>query len=252
MRAALRDVGAYSARFLHRNSDGIHIPVTYRASWNDGFGARGWKLDAAIGDPEIIASTRETGLRLPTSVFVHDIVDHLLCGFAPSGHRAEAMALVQLAQRTGSDPTPDFRQMVEEDILAGRVLGEDWHSFLPADLLALLPAEDTCGNKAMARLERQLGRETLIGHLVGRFFKLGHAGDEHTRESCKKLSLEASNRRELGLALQQVIAACDGLVEAAAAEFIEAVVTVSASGCAMTLGHGRPADLTVAYRVRVG
>jgi hypothetical protein len=29
----------------------------------DGFGARGWKLNSTLDDPEIIASTRETGKR---------------------------------------------------------------------------------------------------------------------------------------------------------------------------------------------
>ena len=61
-------------------------------------------MNATIGDPEIIASTRETGQRINTSAFVHDILDHFLSGFGVSGHRSEAMTLIQLSKRTGSDP----------------------------------------------------------------------------------------------------------------------------------------------------
>jgi len=61
-------------------------------------------VNATIGDPEIIASTRETGQRINTSAFVHDILDHFLSGFGVSGHRSEAMTLIQLSKRTGSDP----------------------------------------------------------------------------------------------------------------------------------------------------
>jgi hypothetical protein len=253
VRGAMRDVTTYPACFLYRDAAGIRVPVTYRASWNDGFGARGWKLDATLDDPEIIASTRNTGLRLPTSVFVHDIFDHLLSGFAPSGHRAEAMALAQLALRTGADPTPDYRQMVEEDVVAGRVLGEPLRSFLPADLLRLLPEDaGLSGPVAMRRLRDQIGPEALTGRLVDRFFELGRSGHGHAIESCKKLMLDPSKRDERGLSLQQALDACDSDVEAAGAGFIEAVVTIGAEGCALTLGRERPAACVPGFRVEIG
>lgn len=69
--------------------NGIRIPVTYRHEWHDGFGARGWKLDYSLDDPYIIAATAETGNRIPTSVLVHDILDHYLCGLPLSGQRNE-------------------------------------------------------------------------------------------------------------------------------------------------------------------
>lgn len=43
----------------------ITVPVIYRHEWADGFGARGWKLEVAIDDSEVIAATSETGLRIP-------------------------------------------------------------------------------------------------------------------------------------------------------------------------------------------
>jgi hypothetical protein len=85
------DVPGYPPHMLHVDEARITIGARYRQTWTDGFGARGWKLNSTLGDPEIIASTHETGSAIPTSVLVHDILDHLLSGFAPSGHRAEAV-----------------------------------------------------------------------------------------------------------------------------------------------------------------
>ncbi len=107
----------------------IQIPVTWRLEWDDGFGARGWKLDDSLNDPYVIAATADTGSRIATSVPVHDILDHYLCGLPLSGHRNEAIALVQLGLRTGSSPAPDFAAMVDEDLLQGRVNGESMRSF---------------------------------------------------------------------------------------------------------------------------
>ena len=78
------DVLAYPGDLLRVNFGHVDVAVTYKRQWDDGYGARGWKLDATIGDPAIIASTRETGEKIKTSVFVHDILDHLLSGFGIS------------------------------------------------------------------------------------------------------------------------------------------------------------------------
>ena len=118
------DVAQYPSALLQITDTSVRVPVTYKQLWDDGFGARGWKINATISDPEIIASTRETGQNINTSVFIHDILDHFLSGFGVSGHRSEAMALIQLSNRTGSSPAPDYEQMVREDILNGRVNGE--------------------------------------------------------------------------------------------------------------------------------
>ena len=109
----------------------ITISVVYRSLWQDGFAARGWKLAVAINDPLVIASTPYTGSHIPTSVFVHDILDHYLCGLPLSGHRNEAIALTQLGSRTDTDIGMDFQQMIDEDILSGQVNGETLDSFLP-------------------------------------------------------------------------------------------------------------------------
>ncbi|MBK1716092.1 hypothetical protein [Thiocystis violacea] len=83
-------------------------------------------IGAYLADPEIIASTRETGGVLPTSVLIHDALDHLISGFAPSGHRAEAMALAQLAERAVSrQRSASSRCMAEVFVFCGlHIMGE--------------------------------------------------------------------------------------------------------------------------------
>ncbi len=129
-----RDVRRLPPEVLRIDAGEVCLGIHYRARWDDGYGARGWKLVANVADPEIIASTRETGAALPTSVLVHDALDHLVSGFASSGHRAEVMALAELARRTGCDPTPDYRQMIQEDLLNGQVVGERAAAFICAAL----------------------------------------------------------------------------------------------------------------------
>jgi hypothetical protein len=161
---------------MSRHATKVRVPCLYRRTWQDGFGARGWKLAGTANDPEVIASTAATGERIPTSVFVHDILDHSLCGLGPSGHRNEAVALLQLAARTGADPTPDFAQMVDEDLLQGRVLGETFRQFLPPELTKTLPAGIRDGKAIVERLQAQLGPEVLRKRLIAWFFELGREG----------------------------------------------------------------------------
>ncbi len=193
----------------------VCVPVSYRACWEDGFGARGWKLDADLADPEIIASTRETGGVLPTSVLVHDTLDHLISGFAPSGHRAEAMALDRLALRTGADPTPDDRQMIREDLLAGHVLGESAASFIGKALRRHCSADIDLDDdrQVMADLRRRLGEDALTEALLARFKVLGATGRAHALASWRRLGLDPERSGPLGLAMQAVLERIDRAVE---------------------------------------
>ena len=179
----------------------VRLACHYQRCWQDGFGARGWKLASAVGDPEVIASTAATGERIRTSVFVHDILDHILCGLPNSGHRNEAVALVQLARRTGADPTPDFVQMVEEDLLQGRIIGESLVGFLPADLVSHLAATDQDGRAIITALQAVLGKEGLRERLIARFFELGEAGAAQAAARYAAHRLDYDQRGALGLGI---------------------------------------------------
>lgn len=224
------DIRVYPADLLKLSDRGVEIPVTYMDSWNDGFGARGWKLDATINDPVIIASTRETGQCIPTSVFVHDVLDHFLSGFGVSGHRSEAMALRQLSLRTGSDPSSDYLQLINEDILCGMVNGETMSDFLPESLQISLPvsrqaraAQDAVvdhhaeevlpGSAQIECLAGIHGQEKLAEMLLQHFHEMGRDGEQHAVASWKLAGLEHELQTETGLALQKLLVIIDSDAE---------------------------------------
>jgi len=226
-KSSYKDVTQYPHKFLQINLDKIRIPVTYKKSWDDGFGARGWKVDVAIGDPQIIASTRETGQRINTSVFIHDILDHFLSGFGVSGHRSEAMALIQLAMRTGSSPESDYKQIIEEDILNGRVNGESMKSFLPSSLIDLLPDNaDKSDKEIISFLKNALGVDRLTDTLVNHFFTLGKAGKKHAENNWMKLGLNHYKQTEMGDALQKILIEIDNKADELNIEEIKGRITI--------------------------
>jgi len=225
---AFRDIRNISTNFLQISSQGIQLPVTYKKSWDDGFGARGWKLDATIGDPEIIASTRETGQKINTSVFVHDILDHFLSGFGVSGHRSEAMALIQLSKRTHSDPGPDYEQMVREDIINGRVNGEPLITFLPEELKKLLPLTTDMSNKEIISfLKLKISEKTLCDILIKHFYTLGKAGEKHATASWLSLDLDSKKQTEIGLALQNLLNVIDLKVEETGTKKLKGFIVIN-------------------------
>lgn len=194
---------------MSRAETEVRIPFSYYREWQDGFGARGWKLDCSIGDPMVIAATAETGEQIPTSVFIHDILDHHLCGLPMSGHRNEAIALIQLATRTGADPRPDFAGMVREDLMQGQVNGEPLREFLPPDLREVLPKGLDDGRLIIGRLCEKLGEEALRERLIQRFFELGENGAAEAADTYSSHGLDYRRRSELGLTLQALLVEMD-------------------------------------------
>ena len=249
---AFVDVNRYATDQLKRHAHGVEVFATYKKEWDDGFGARGWKLNAAINHPDIIASTRQTGERINTSVFVHDILDHLLSGFGSSGHRSEAMALVQLARRTGVDPAPDFRQMINEDLMTGRVNGEALGTFLPRDLLAILPPDESLPDKAvMPFLIDSMGDDALVESLVNHFFKLGNRGNGHAIRSWRKLGLAYENAANTGMAVQSLLEKADDEAESSGVERLDASVIISKKDCVLIATAGRPGYSRAVYHTEI-
>ena len=243
----------YPSNLLRRDRQRVQVPVTYKRVWDDGFGARGWKVDATIGDPEIIASTRETGQKINTSVFIHDILDHLLSGFGVSGHRSEAMALIQLSKRTGSDPRADYEQLVREDILNGRVNGETLMDFLPEELSGMIADTPALSDREkITYLCEQLGENPVVKLLVDQFFSLGRAGEAHADETWELLGLDTENRTAIGQALQSLLEVIDRRVEDMKVEELHGMITISDTCVAFSMTQDRIIESIEGYRVEVG
>jgi len=248
-----RDVHAYPPAYLSLSLAGVCVPVSYQKTWHDGFGARGWKLDVASADPAIIASTRETGGRIPTSVLIHDLLDHLLSGFEISGHRAEAMALIQLGKRTGSDIGHDYLQMVHEDLRYGHVNRESLASFLPHKLLANVPQDKYADGRGIIQaLQAQFDEDELDEQLVQHFHDLGERGKDHAQDSWRLLGLKPSRCQEIGLALQRVLSEVDQQVENKGIEQLNAIFIISNEQCALEICNAAGSGVRTRYSSRVG
>lgn len=246
------NVDQYQSDLLQKHNGSVEVPVTYRKVWNDGFGARGWKVNAAIEDPQIIASTRETGQRVNTSVFIHDILDHFLSGFGVSGHRSEAMALIQLSKRTGSNPGPDYEQLTREDILNGIVNGEKLRDFLSTNLISMIPDNSGMTDKEIiAYLKEKLGENRLVKYLVDNFFELGKLGESHAAESWKILELDISKQSEIGHALQKLLEVIDQNVEKLGIEYLHGYIKINNNHVSFTINEPYSIDSIGNYNVAV-
>ena len=214
----------------------VVLPATYCTEWQDGYGVRGWKLDVSLDDPAVIASTEETGARIPTSVFVHDIVDHHLCGLAMSGHRNEAIALNLLSERTGSSPIPDYTQMTEEDILPGQVNGEAMKSFLPDNLVKEVPEAIRNDNAGLIQhLSAELGRARLKDLLIRHFETLGKMGYENAREAWSETGLDFQKRKQIGLCIQKLLEQSSAYLIETRPETLHAEFRLSNDSCCLAI-----------------
>jgi hypothetical protein len=163
------------------------------------------------------------------------VLDHYLCGVGIGGHRNEAIAIGQLAERTGSDPSPDLQQIIEEDILIGHINGESMESFLPDWLKAFLPADQSNSPKIIEQLESRLGRETLRHALLDHFMALGAKGAHEARLSFERYGLEYLRRPRMGWCLQSILEEADEFVVTQNLEQASGDFYVSNDACGLTL-----------------
>ncbi len=216
-------------------SGSLVVPVTYRNEWQDGFGARGWKLDAAANDGQVIASTSYAGEKIPTSVLVHDLLDHCASGFGFSGHRNEAMATAQLGLRTGAEIRSSYASMVEE-VLRGEVEGEGLDSFLPLSLKPHLPTEDLSPRERMRHLAEMLGVNELRTILLSQFYEIGLAGVPHAIASWRRHGLDYDRRADLGLCLQRLLVRAESVLARQDPQYLHATFSLANDGSTLELG----------------
>ncbi len=221
---------------LHHSEpvSGISIPVTYQSEWQDGFGAHGWKLDLTASDDRVIACTSYTGDKTPTSVLIHDMLDHLVSGFPLSGYRNEAMATTMHGLRNGIETTSSFEWMANE-MLTASDLNESLLPFLPANLAGTLPDDITPGLAQVNHLLQHTGRDKLHSILLEGFFRVGMEGVPRAIRQWHQQDLAFCKMRGIGLALQALLEQADGLVMDIDSPGLSAIFNVSSDACEIQL-----------------
>lgn len=210
------------------------IPVSYRDEWQDGLGARGWKMDCAIGDPVLIATTAYSGDKVPTSVLIHDMLDHFASGFGLSGHRNEAKATLQLGLRTGAEIASSYAQLAE-DIFASGINGETLAQFLPPALCALLPADAANDRERIAALVQRLGRTSVKDALVEQLWACGNQGRAEAMISWQRYGLDYARRSAIGVCLQQLLECAERHVNELSLITVQGQFIIGNAACAIVL-----------------
>ena len=212
----------------------VIVPIRYHSEWNDGFGARGWKLEAAIGDDQVIASTAFTGAISNTSVFVHDIVDHHLCGLPLSGHRYEAVAVMLHAIRSGVPVDRSIATMVDEILETGHC-GEELDTFLPTSITRYIGSLADSPKDIMQSLRLQMGTPILRNRLIEHYYHLGIWGVEKAQLNWESKGLKISHRGAIGLCLQRLITRADRYVTNNAIVETNGAASVGNEICRLTI-----------------
>lgn len=220
---------------------GVCIPITYRAEWDDGFGAQGWKLDTALDDRQVIACTSYTGHKSPTSVLVHDILDHLVSGLPLSGYRSEAVATTVHGLRNGIEVQSSFQWMVDE-IVAATHLNESLSPFLSPAVANLLTADAGPGLPQKNQLLDRLGKEALHKALLAGFFRVGLAGIPQAMQQWANQGLEFSKMRAIGFALQALLQRADAYVSERKSQCTHARFIISNDTCHMHIDTASVSD----------
>ncbi len=213
---------------------GLIIPVSYRDEWQDGLGARGWKMDRAIGDPVLIATTAYSGEKVPTSVLIHDMLDHFVSGYGLSGHRNEAKATLQLGLRTGTEIASSYSQLAE-DIIAAGINGEPLAQFLSPALCALLPAAAATDRERIAALIHRLGRTTLKDAVIEQLWRYGNQGRAEATASWQAHGLDYTRRSAIGLCLQQLLVSAEHYVNELSLTACQGRFIIGNGACAMAI-----------------
>lgn len=220
-------------------SSGKQFDLTYHSEWRDGYGAQGWKLDLAMDDPEVIACTAYTGNKTPTSVLVHDMLDHLISGFWLSGYANEARATAMHGIRNGIEVRSSYEWMADE-MLGAKLLKESLTDFLPASITDGIPALTT-PDEMIALLLENNDPADIRSHLVEGFFRIGLSGIPIAVSNWQDQRLDFGRMHSIGLCLQTLLIEAQDIIGNWAAETAKGRILVGNEVCEFSVGTGDPA-----------
>lgn len=185
----------------------VTLGVTYAQSRHTATGGA-WHIDPAVA--------AGIGMDCPahghdSPELVHELLDHWIPGFPLRGAGAEAKALVQFAARTGADPMPGLRGIVDRLLLQWDAHAapptESLRDLLPTELHACLPRTKAVDEAELRRhLRAELGDGLLRAHLSARLLELGWQGMAPARATWFGRGLDFHRRQALARALGRVLA----------------------------------------------
>jgi len=222
---------------------GVILDVVYRSEWDDGFGARGWKLTSTISDQRVIATTAFIGEVSDTSVFVHDIVDHHLCGLGIGGHRNEAIAVFLHALRSNV-PIESSITMMVEDLMKSGECGERLETFLPREMLVITDYDIVPRKRFMHSIIQQYGERDIYERLVEHYYMIGASGVRAGLNAWASHGLLNAQRTAIGRCLQTLIEQMDTHMLDLEQTTAEARVYIENHICCASI-NGRQFDVSV-------
>lgn len=223
---------------LEDQSNHKHFDLTFHSEWQDGYEAQGWKLDAAINDPQVIACTAYTGEKTPTSVLVHDILDHLVSGFWLSGYANEARATAMHGLRNGIEVRSSYGWMADE-ILNSKQSPEKLTDFLPSHITDSI-ADLTSHEETVAFLVDKYGIEELRNHIVESFFRIGLSGIPTAISNWKERQLAFDRMHSIGMCIQALLVEVQGIIASWNAETATGTVYVGNNACEFLIATNAP------------
>lgn len=191
----------------------VTVEVTYRAAWADPSGGRGWRLDPAIREAGPDVAPTDAAVPGTTSSLIHALLDQWIPGFEFVSHRSRAKAVVQLAGRTGVDPTPLLQELVEADLLREGPRGEELASLLPGFLAERMPVEAATDAERIAALQDDVGKGLLRSTLTAHLLQLGWEGMAPARATWIARGLDFRRRGPMGAALWALVEWMDRTVQ---------------------------------------
>ncbi len=210
------------------------LRLIYRDEWNDGFGARGWKLEAAIADPDVIACTAHSGGKSPTSVIVHDILDHFVSGFALSGCLHEAQAIVMHGLRNSIEVRSSFEWLVD-DILRDPASDSDARELLAPLLPAPVRACCRSSTEMVERVGAQLGTAQMRARLIQRLIGVGLGGVRTAMTNWERRHLPFERMADIGFCVQELLEKADDAILANKIAVADALLDLSDDVCRLEL-----------------
>jgi hypothetical protein len=219
-------------------SDSSQIDLTYHSEWRDGFGAQGWKLNVAMDDPKVIACTAYTGTKSPTSVLVHDILDHLVSGFWLSGFKNEACATAIHGLRNGIEVRSSYESMTD-DILSAEGVTNEIMDLLPASIANSIPEQKSL-IEMIATFRENFDLAEVRSHIIEGFFRIGLSGIPIAISSWQEKRLDFEKMHSIGLCLQALLVEVQDFIKRWAVETAYGRVTVNDETCEFLVSADDP------------